>query len=277
MVSGVDVLCSLGRATSWELVDSIAVNGDVGHPQGLCRWGEGWLVSTVHPASARGEVVVVSADGEVLRRVDVTDGERFHPGGFTSDSPSPATSGPPGCWIAVAEYRPRSTTTVMRLDAELVVVESFPFDDHLGAICALADGTLFAMSWASRRWYRLDAAGHILDQRTTPSRWVDLQDITHVTAGDAGERVVATGVGGLLTPTGQVQLGGLVVIDVDALTIEHDTPVAAWMPSGRVATYNGAHLDLDDGPSVTLHCLVDDIAASIGTWTASPVSPRRVV
>ena len=277
MVSGDDVLGSLGRATSWELVDSVAVKGDVGHPQGLCRWGEGWLVGTVHPASARGEVVVVSADGEVLRRVDVTDGERLHPGGFTWDLPSSATSGPPGCWIAVAEYRPRSTTTVMRLDADLVVVESFPFDDHLGAICALADGTLFAMSWASRRWYRLDAAGHILDQRTTPSRWVDLQDITHVTAGSGGERVVANGVGGLLAPTGQVQLGGLVVIDVDALTIEHDTPVAAWMPSGRVATYNGAHLDLDDGPLVTLHCLVDDIAASIGTWTASSVSPRRVV
>ncbi len=173
---------------------------------------------------------MVSTEGEVLRRVDVTDGERFHPGGFTMDS---ATVGSPGCWIAVAEYRPRSTTTVMRLDAELATVESFPFDDHLGAICALTDGTLFAVSWASRRWYRLDAAGRILEQRNTPSRWVDLQDIAHVTMGIDGEQVVATGVGGLQAPTGPVQLGGLVVIDVDALTIEHDTPVAAWMPSGR--------------------------------------------
>lgn len=269
-----DILRSLGRSTPWTLVDSLAVNGDVGHPQGLCRWGDGWLVSTVHPGSARGEVVMVSTDGEVLLRVDVTDGERFHPGGFTTDS---ATTGSPGCWIAVAEYRPRSTTTVMRFDAELATVESFAFGDHLGAICALADGTLFAVSWASRRWYRLDTAGRILEQRTTPSRWVDLQDIAHVTVGIDGERVVATGVGGLQAPTGPVQLGGLVVIDVDALTIEHDTPVAAWMPSGRVATYNGAHLVLDDAPSVTLHCLVDDTDASIGTWAASSVSPRRVV
>ena len=217
---------------------------------------------------------MVSTDGEVLLRVDVTDGERFHPGGFTTDS---ATTGSPGCWMAVAEYRPRSTTTVMRFDAELATVESFAFGDHLGAICALADGTLFAVSWASRRWYRLDTAGRILEQRSTPSRWVDLQDIAHVTVGIDGERVVATGVGGLQAPTGPVQLGGLVVIDVDALTIEHDTPVAAWMPSGRVATYNGAHLVLDDAPSVTLHCLVDDTDASIATWAASSVSPRRVV
>lgn len=268
-----DILRSLGRSTPWTLVDSLAVNGDVGHPQGLCRWGDGWLVSTVHPGSARGEVVMVSTDGEALLRVDVTDGERFHPGGFTTDS---ATAGSPGCWIAVAEYRPRSTTTVTRLDAELATVESFPFDDHLGAICALADGTLFAMSWASRRWYRLDSSGRILEQRTTSGRWVDLQDIAAVTLGVDGERVVATGVGGLQTPTGLVQLGGLVSIDVDTLTIDHDTPIAAWMPSGRVATYNGSHLDPLDGSSVTLHCLVDDTTASIGTWVASAVSARPV-
>lgn len=221
--------------------------------------------------------MIVSDHGEVLRRVDVTDGERFHPGGFTTDPANPAKADTLGCWIAVAEYRPRSTTTVMRLDAELATVESFPFDDHLGAICALADGTLFAVSWASRRWYRLDSSGRILEQRTTPTRWVDLQDIARVMVGVDGERVVATGVGGMQAPGGPVQLGGLVVIDVDTLTIEHDTPVSAWMPSGRVATYNAAHLVLDDSPSVTLHCLVDDIIASIGTWVVSPISPRRVV
>ena len=269
----IDAVRSLGRSTAWELVDEVAVRGDVGHPQGLCRWGDDWLVSTVHPGSGTGELLVVAADGEVVRRVDVTDGERFHPGGFAFDPTAvEADARSPGCWIAVAEYRPRSTTTVMRLDTDLVTVESFPFDDHLGAICPLGDGTLFAVSWASRRWYRLDTAGHILEQRTTPSRWVDLQDIVHVSSGIDGERVVATGVGGVVAPAGPMQLGGLVVIDVDAMTIAHDTPITAWMPSGRVATYNGAHLDvdadLDAESSVTLHCLVDDTTATIGMWTA---------
>ena len=266
----IDAVQSLGRSMSWELIDEVAVRGDVGHPQGLCRWGDGWLVSTVHPGSGTGEVFVVAADGEVVSRVDVTDGERFHPGGFAFDSTGiEADASLPDCWIAVAEYRPRSTTTVMRLDADLATLESFPFDDHLGAICPLGDGTLFAVSWASRRWYRLDTNGKILEQRTTPSRWVDLQDICHVEGGIDGVRVVATGVGELQTPGGPMQLGGLVAIDVDAMTIVHDTPIAAWMPSGRVATYNGAHLDLRADSSVTLHCLVDDIAASIGTWVAN--------
>ena len=266
----IDAVRSLGRSTSWELVDEVAVRDDVGHPQGLCRWGDDWLVSTVRPGSGTGEMMVVGADGEVVRRVDVTDGDCFHPGGFAVDSAGGrAGAGSLGCWVAVAEYRPRSTTTVMRLDADLTTVESFLFDDHLGAICALGDGTLFAVSWASRRWYRLDTVGHILEQRTTPSRWVDLQDIAHVTTGIDHEHVLATGVGGVVAPTGPVQLGGLLAIDVDAMTIVHDTPIAAWMPSGRVVTYNGAHLTVDEGSSVSLHCLVDDTAASIGTWTAN--------
>ena len=267
----IDAARSLGRSTSWELVGEMSVRGDVGHPQGLGRWGDDWLVSTVRPGSGTGEMMVVAADGEVVRRVDVTDGERFHPGGFAVDSP--------GCWIAVAEYRPRSTTTVMRLDADLATVESFPFDDHLGAICPLGDGTLFAVSWASRRWYRLDTAGNVLDQRTTPTRWVDLQDIGHVGAPidpdgsePHGQVVVATGVGGVAAPSGPVQLGGLVAIDVDAMTIVHDTPITAWMPSGRVATYNGAHLDLGTESPTMLHCLVDDTTATSGTWLAD--APR---
>lgn len=89
------------------------------------------------------------------------------------------------------------------------------------------------------------------------------------TTGIDHEHVLATGVGGVVSPTGPVQLSGFVAIDVDAMAIEHDAPIAAWMPSGRAATYNGAHLTFDEEPSVTLHCLVDDTTASIGTWTAN--------
>ncbi len=57
----------------------------------------------------------------------------------------------------------------------------------------------------------------------------------------------------------------------------HDTPVAAWMPSGRAVTYNGAHLDVDaelpgddGGAGVAVHSLVDDVTASIATWVTAP-------
>lgn len=310
-----DRLLGLRRWTGWRQREGVMIDGDIGHPQGLARRQDGWLVSTVFPDTGRGEVVVVGDDGRVHERLDVTDGERFHPGGIDalagadtrSDDPArigawagiesrpdgpagigaaadietrtddpariDATSGPTRCWVAVAEYRPDSTTVVARLGTDsggrLRSEPVFRFDDHLGALCELADGTLFAVSWGSRRWYRLDTEGQVLAERADPDHTIDLQDLQRLD----GRHVAGTGVGGLLTPTGPLQLGGLVVIDVDELLPVHITPVSAWMPSGRVATFNATHLSVEQG-ELSLRCVVDDTTAELGHWVAWHPSGR---
>lgn len=241
----------LDRSTRWRLESSVQVQTDVGHPQGLMRWGEHWLVSTVY-GDGRGELLVIDIDGIVQQRRDVTDGERFHPGGISSDRGR--------CWVPVAEYRPASTTTVICVDEELRTTASFGFDDHLGAMCDLPDDTLLAVSWGSRILYRLDHDGVIIDQRTNPNLFVDHQDLTVVDAAT----VVATGLGAIAAPGGRVQLGGLTLLDVDTMTPTCEVPVQAWMPSGRVVTYNGAHVDTPD--EVRIHCILDDQTAAIATW-----------
>lgn len=250
---------ALRRWTVWTAAGGVLIDGDAGHPQGLARWDDSWLVATVHPETARGEVLLVGADGTVHERLDVTDGERFHPGGIDVWPADRHT------WTAIAEYRPRSTTLVARLDTTadgtLTSEPAFRFDDHLGAICELADGSLFAVSWGSRRWYRLDTGGRVLAERRNPDHTIDLQDLQRID----DRHVVGTGVGGVLIPTGPLQLGGLVVIDVDEMVPTHITPVTAWMPSGRVATFNGSHLGVDD-EQVVLRCVVDDTTAEIARW-----------
>ncbi len=252
----VEVLSALDRSAPWTLTSSVDVRADVGHPQGLQPWGSHWLVSTVH-GDGRGELLVVDAAGEVVQRRDVTDGERFHPGGISS--------GLDRCWVPVAEYRPSSTTAVVCVDGDLATLASFRFDDHLGAVGDLGDGTLLAVSWGSRTLYRLDLDGAVLDQRPNPNHFIDHQDLTVVDAGT----VVATGIGSVASGTGHVQLGGVSTIDVDTLGPVREVPVQAWMPSGRVATYNGAHVETADG-AVRIHCIVDDRTAAIATWTVPP-------
>lgn len=252
----VDALRRLDRSTRWQLESSVEVRADVGHPQGLQPWGPHWLVSTVH-GDGRGELLVVDRAGEVVQRRDVTDDARFHPGGISS--------GPQRCWVPVAEYRPSSTTTVMCVDADLAPLTAFPFADHLGAVGDLGDGTLLAVSWGSRTVYRLDLEGAVLDQRENPNHFVDHQDLTVVDAGT----VVATGLGAIAHAGGRVQLGGLSVLDVDTLAPVRELPVQAWMPSGRVATYNGAHVETVGG-AVRIHCIVDDRTAAIATWVVPP-------
>ena len=96
---------------------------------------------------------------------------------------------------------------------------------------------------------------------------MDLQDLQSL----PGHRAIGTGVGSILAPSGPLQLGALVVVDVDELRLDLETPVAAWMPSGRVATYNATHLTA--GPDrVDLRCLVDDTTADVAVWTAEVVA-----
>jgi len=258
-------------------------------------------VTTVHVDRRAGEVFVVTTDGALVDRREFADGDRFHPGGVSAD--------PDGVWIALAEYRPRSTTTLLRLDHDLDVVARVAFDDHLGAVCPLADDTLVAVSWASTRWYRLDhdldvvarvafddhlgavcpladdtlvavswastrwyrldPDGQVLDWRRGSNRYVDVQDLQPLTDGS----VAGTGFGHLTTPAGTVPIGGVSVVDVDTLAPTHESPIAAWMPSGRPATYNATHLDARADGSVELHCLVDDTTADLGHWVTDTLTP----
>jgi hypothetical protein len=250
----VSALLQLRRESSWTLRDTTTVHHDVGHPQGITPWADQWLVTTVRTDRAVGEVFVVDGRGDLVARREVVDGDRFHPGGVSADDD--------GVWVALAEYRPRSSTRVLRLDRSLEVIDSFVVDDHLGAICPLSDGSLFAVSWAARRWYRLTDSGAVVADRRGANRFVDAQDLTVLADG----LVAATGVGQVTTPTGTLQLGGVSVIDPDALASVHDAPIGAWMPSGRSATHNATHLAVDGDGGAVLHCLVDDVDAAIGHW-----------
>lgn len=252
----VDDVLALDRRTVWSLDSTTAIRTDVGHPQGLTRVGKDWMVTTIHPDVGRAEILLLDPEGKTLKSVEVTDGPRCHPGGihFSGDDR--------GTWIPVAEYRPHSTTSVILLDGDLEIEQRFVFDDHLGAICDLSDGTLLAASWGSRVLYRLSTDGEVLDQRVNPSHVFDYQDLRFTSSG----HVIASGVAETNIGGTAFQLGGLAVLDTEDFRLIHEVSITAAMPSGRSITYNGFHID-NSGSTTEFHCLVDDGDASIGHWS----------
>lgn len=250
-------LLAIGRESSWTLESSTPLAGDVGHPQGLTIDRNRWVVATVHPRVPRGDVCVFDRSGSLINHVDVTDGARIHPGGLDSSNDS-------SLWVAIAEYRPNSTTMVICFDGDFDVMARFTVDDHLGAICDLGDGTLFAVSWGSRTLYRLSCTGAILDQRTNPNHFVDYQDVQMISP----HHILATGVGSLRSSGDLLRLGGLAILETENFRVIHETPVMATMPSGQSITYNGFCVEAREN-RVVFNCLVDDTTASIGHWTVS--------
>lgn len=253
-----DGVLAIGRHSGWTLQSLTPLRGDVGHPQGLTVRNDSWLMTTVHPTTRRGLVCTYDRSGHRVHELDVTDGNRIHPGGVDFGA------GSAGVWIAVAEYRPLSTSTVIRIDEHDEVTARFTVDDHLGAVCDLDDGTLLAVSWGSRQIYRLGYDGDIVERLDNPSHMIDYQDLQVVSPG----YVLASGVAQLAFGDTQLQLGGFAVIDVSDLHVVHEVPITAVMPSGRSITYNGFHVEMRDG-KIVVDCLVDDTTAAIGHWTVA--------
>jgi len=91
---------------------------------------------------------------------DLTDGPRYHPSGLDQGQ---------GClWLAVAEYRPHSSSSVLCLDPQtLAVRSSFEVADHIGALAAPGN-RLVGLNWDSREIYLWDSSGRELDRGPSP-------------------------------------------------------------------------------------------------------------
>ena len=109
------------------------------------------------------------ATGERLRTVEVTEGDRYHPGGLSADGGS--------LWLPVAEYRPASSSVVQRRSQRSLDLEfEFAVSDHIGCI-AVAPGVIIGANWDSRDFYVWDRAGHLLRKmrNPTPNAYQDMK------------------------------------------------------------------------------------------------------
>lgn len=251
----------LDRRSRWELVGARSLRFDAHHPQGMTRLAGHWWITTVDVDARQGWVLVVDDDGALVERIAVGDGDRYHPGGTDSDGTA--------LWVACAEYRPHSSTSVLRLAPGSPPEPVFEVDDHVGAIArAGPDGDLVGWTWGSRRFLRWRVDGTAVTSRPNPGGFVDHQDGQWIGAG----RVLCGGVGGLRLPSGPAPVGGLALLRVDDLVVEHEVPFPGYSPSGRVGTHNPLWAEATDA-HLLLHLLPDDGVGTIFTW-ATPLTGR---
>lgn len=257
MTDAGELVLGWDRSTPWRHEGAVDLDVDVGHPQGLARQDGDWWITTVDVDRVVGRLLRVAPTGEAVAAWELVDGERFHPGGCSFGDLGRG----PELWIALAEYRPRSTTLVLVARPGEAPEPVFRVADHLGAVVAVDGDRLFAVTWGSREVVVLDLEGRELERRPNPSQHVDHQDLQHL----GGDRVLCTGVADLPTPVGTVQAGGLAVWEATGPTLLHELPVPVHVPSGRSATYNPTHLEVAGGSAV-LHAVPDDGRAALHRW-----------
>jgi len=256
-------VAGLTRRSRWALVDRVPLRFDAGHPQGMVRLDDHWVVTTVDVDARRGWVLVVDRAGHLVARIAVGDAVRFHPGGTGHDGTA--------LWVAAAEYRPSSTTVVQRVEvAAGRVDDAFAVDDHAGAIVrAGPDGDLVGWTWESRRFLRWRVDGTPVAERANPGHFVDHQDGQWLTTG----HVLCGGVAGVALADGAAALGGLALLRVADLVVEHEVPFPGYSPTGRVGTHNPLVAEVV-GDELHLHVLPDDGTGAVLTF-ATPAPAWR--
>lgn len=156
-----------GEVEHGKYIGALQLQGEVFHVQGLALDPTHvWVTSVDHGGHRAFLHLFDRASGRFLRRMELTDGARYHPGGLSLSGHS--------LWVPVAELRPDSSAVLMEIDAEtLTVRRRIAVADHIG--CVAADGAkLVAGNWDSRQLYMFDLA-----RGTKPVRLVPNPSATH--------------------------------------------------------------------------------------------------
>ena len=143
-------------------VRTMELHGDTHHPQGIDFDQQHIWVTSVDRTQRKGYLQEFSlSTGEHLRTVDVTKGDRYHPGGFSAREGS--------LWIPVAEYRRASSAVIQKRNLRTQELESeFEVMDHIGCIAAAPD-VLIGGNWDSRDFYIWDYRGRLIRKVASPT------------------------------------------------------------------------------------------------------------
>lgn len=239
-----------------QLLDATALKGKLFHVQGVDLDDRHIWVTSVDLRRRRGYLHEFDrATGVLLRQVELTDGPRYHPGGFSIANHA--------IWVPVAEYRSNSSAVLEQVDLDtLQIRRKIHVNDHLGCV-AVSDHVLIAGNWDSKQLYIIDPddgdARLRIVRNPSATHYQDMKFID-------GQLVA----GGVLNRHG----GTIDWIDYPSMKLvrslhsgrtTRDAPGAHVKPyTSEGMTLQGRELYLlpEDGPSRLFHFRLDDAAYS---------------
>lgn len=252
------------RSTRWDLADTVDLDFDAFHMQGMSLVGDRIFVSSVEiieptvryeepidgydrsAGQGIGHVFVLDREGNLLEDIVLGEGDIYHPGGIDFDGEK--------LWVPVAEYRPDSASIVYTIDPDThEVTEEFRHDDHVGGVVRnRSNGQVNGVSWGSRTLFTWNRHGKLKSTSANPSHFVDYQDCEYSGSGHQ----LCSGVSGAL--------GGLALTDLKTNEIVNEVPVTLTSETGKPITQNPVSLEADgdvlrmlaapdDGPGTKLY------------------------
>ncbi|KAJ4306392.1 hypothetical protein N0V88_001192 [Collariella sp. IMI 366227] len=270
----------LSRSTAWNLVGKIKFEGDTFEPEGIVHLGGDryivsageWIVprSTCSAGLDGGEKVcgegfahMLVFDGKGRRVADATITEagaaEYHGGGIDYDGTY--------IWTTLAQYRPNSTATLVRMRPETLQPEPLlRIADHMGAIVHdLSTGDILTLNWGARSasLWNLRYKPQELPEFTTPraviknpSHYTDYQDckfLGHSQQYGFRPVMLCSGITNLYGTT----IGGVALVDMETMVPLYELPITMVSDRGNLVTKNPMDVAVIDG-KMRLYFLPDE-------------------
>lgn len=234
-----------------KLVGTTQLDGELFHVQGLELDATRVWVTSIDRRNRKAFLHQFErASGKFVRRIELTDGTRYHPGGISISGGS--------LWVPVAEMRPRSSAVLLEIDMETMqVLRRIAVNDHLGCV-AVSGQMLVAGNWDSRQFHIIDLTDPTKLRTVNNPSQTAFQDIKFV-----GNQLVAAGSRSLWS-------GTLDWIDWPGLKVTRSLRAGAVgpvRPFGRGGAYTSEGMAIEgrdlyvvpeDGPSRLFHFRLSD-------------------
>jgi hypothetical protein len=133
------------------------------HVQGLAVDGKRFFLSSVDKGEKTGWVYVIDRDTyKIQKSIRLALGDQYHPGGMQLVGDF--------LYVPLAEYRPKSSATILKVDTRNYQVHFVArVDDHVGAIAVAKDGTMYLANWDAREIIILEPDGKVREKKLNPT------------------------------------------------------------------------------------------------------------
>ncbi|MBU6266119.1 MAG: hypothetical protein KGN34_01180 [Sphingomonadales bacterium] len=233
------------------LLGATHLDGQLFHVQGVEVDGDNVLVTSADRKHHRGYIHEFDrTTGKFLRRLELTDGLRFHPGGISIAGRS--------IWIPVSEPRARSSAVLVEIDADTFAIRRrIAVADHLGCVAATSQ-RLIAGNWNSEKLYVFDLASESAPQAHANPTLTRYQDMKFV----GGELVASGQLGGHKGAIDWIDPASMKLVrSLHAGTLGRPWPFShprAYTAEGMALQGRQLYLLPEDGPSRLFHFELDN-------------------
>lgn len=274
----------ISSSSRLQLLDTIPLQFDSYHAQGMTRVGDYYFLSAVEvientqqidakedrydrtAGSGIGHLFKFDSNGALIDQLSLGEGSLYHPGGIDFDGEK--------IWVSVAEYRPDSRSIVYRIDPDdLRVKEVMRFDDHLGAIVHNpGTSSLHGMNWGAQDHYVWHSArGEFRSTDYELARQagsnIEYQDCQRLT----DSAMLCSGLSSLrIDNTHTLTMGGIDLLDLQSLQVAHQFRFANTTARGELLSRNPFYFEYRNPDSAYLYFVPEDNRANLYIYQLQP-------